>query len=310
MKKRIVLVCCMIFATMLMTGCCFRHEFEEATCKDPQTCIKCGKTVGEPLDHEWKDATCEEPKTCELCGKKKGEAKGHEWEMATCTTPMTCSVCGATEGEAYGHYWNSPNCTEARTCYTCGESDGVTGEHYWLDATCENPQTCYYCGETIGEALSHHWVGDTYVYCDNCYNDLPDDEIDNGFVSWKGAQMMVPEAYVMSDATTDTTGYFVNDSKSEVLMVNTHWNKGWSYDLVVGGYGAKIEEVYDIVEEGEVTYGDNDFYEFKVTHESGAVGYCVIFWREDVFVYIEYVAYDQDTIDRLYHDTMETFHMI
>lgn len=53
------------------------HEWAEANCSSPKTCLKCGKTEGEPLGDE-----------------------GHVWDSATCTEPKTCSRCGATEGKS------------------------------------------------------------------------------------------------------------------------------------------------------------------------------------------------------------------
>ena len=49
------------------------HEWIDATCDAPKTCIGCGLTEGEKLDHVWKDATVDAPKTCEKCGKTEGE---------------------------------------------------------------------------------------------------------------------------------------------------------------------------------------------------------------------------------------------
>lgn len=51
-------------------------------------------------DHDWKSATCIEPQTCQKCGKTKGELGGHSWENATHTSPKTCKVCKLEEGDA------------------------------------------------------------------------------------------------------------------------------------------------------------------------------------------------------------------
>lgn len=79
------------------------HEWAEANCSSPKTCLKCGKTEGEPLGdegHVWDSATCTEPKTCSICGKTEGSALGHKWEDQTYEKPKTCSRCGATEGKS------------------------------------------------------------------------------------------------------------------------------------------------------------------------------------------------------------------
>ena len=98
MKKLItfLLILLVIFA---LSGCCMPHEWEAATCTEPKTCLKCGKTNGKPLGHDWAEATCTEPQTCSRCGETEGKPLGHTWVPATSTEPKTCSVCGETEGE-------------------------------------------------------------------------------------------------------------------------------------------------------------------------------------------------------------------
>lgn len=66
------------------TGCAHKHEFSEATCTQPKTCIECGETEGEPLPHTFKDATCTEPKTCTVCEFTEGEALGHDVSIGRC----------------------------------------------------------------------------------------------------------------------------------------------------------------------------------------------------------------------------------
>lgn len=67
--------------------------------------------------HEYADATCTAPKTCVKCGATSGEANGHDFADATCTAPKTCKVCGATEGEAAAHDFKDGKCT------VCGAAD-------------------------------------------------------------------------------------------------------------------------------------------------------------------------------------------
>lgn len=79
------------------------HEWADANCTSPKTCLKCGKTEGEPPGdegHVWDSATCTKPKTCSICGKTEGSALGHKWEDQTYEKPKTCSRCGATEGKS------------------------------------------------------------------------------------------------------------------------------------------------------------------------------------------------------------------
>lgn len=127
-----------------------RHEWADATCTEPMTCVECGATKGEALGHAWVKATCTEPRTCSVCGKTEGEPNGHEWRDATCTKPRTCSVCSETEGEPNGHKWEEATCTEAKTCSVCGDTEGDPLGHDWADATYDAPMTCKRCGETLG----------------------------------------------------------------------------------------------------------------------------------------------------------------
>lgn len=79
---------------------------------------------GNEHEHEWKDATCTTPKTCVTCDETEGEALGHTWTEATCDTPKTCSVCGETEGEALGHTLTEANYQKAPVCEVCGVTVG------------------------------------------------------------------------------------------------------------------------------------------------------------------------------------------
>ncbi|MDO5444427.1 MAG: peptidylprolyl isomerase [Eubacteriales bacterium] len=167
MKKILAVVLVLVMAFMLC-GCCLKHEFAPATCTEPETCTKCGKTQGEALGHKWQDADCTEPKTCSVCGETEGEALGHDWTEATCTEPKTCTVCGATEGEALGHDWAEATCTEPKTCTVCGATEGEEAGHEWAEATCTEPKTCTVCGATEGEASGHEWAEATCTEPKTC----------------------------------------------------------------------------------------------------------------------------------------------
>lgn len=101
--KRFTAILCVILMLLAMTGCGCKHEWAEATCTTPETCVKCGATQGEAKGHEWQEATCTKPETCAACGETQGEAKGHDaaWAVAdtniikaTRTMKLTCAVCG------------------------------------------------------------------------------------------------------------------------------------------------------------------------------------------------------------------------
>lgn len=98
MRKIMILLLAAV-CLVSMTGCICFHDWVEADCVNPKTCLSCEKTEGEPLGHSWQEATCEAPKTCATCGETEGEALGHDWQEATTEAPKTCSRCALTEGE-------------------------------------------------------------------------------------------------------------------------------------------------------------------------------------------------------------------
>ena len=96
----------------------------EATCTtDGLKYIKClrgedilAEEVIPATGHDWKDATCLDPKTCLTCGATDGEAKGHTPSAAaTCTTAQTCTECHAVIIPALGHNYVND------VCDRCGE---------------------------------------------------------------------------------------------------------------------------------------------------------------------------------------------
>ena len=72
-----LLLCITLVISLCYCAC--RHEWQEATCTEPKTCIKCGETEGEPAGHKWEEATVDRPKNCSVCGLTEGEPK----EMST-----------------------------------------------------------------------------------------------------------------------------------------------------------------------------------------------------------------------------------
>ena len=77
MKKSLVTMVSVLIL-LALTGCCFSHDWELATCTSPMTCRKCGKTDGEAMGHfpgDWevvREATFSAPglkqRICFVCG--------------------------------------------------------------------------------------------------------------------------------------------------------------------------------------------------------------------------------------------------
>jgi len=155
MKRRIGFVLVTLLFAAILSGCQMlcRHNWQEATCEEPEICARCGKTQGEALGHRWESATCETPKTCSQCGKTRGLEKGHRWQAATCTQPQYCPVCHKTEGVPAEHAWQAATCESPKTCTLCALTEGEPLAHQWQPATTEAPKTCRLCQKTEGFPL-------------------------------------------------------------------------------------------------------------------------------------------------------------
>jgi len=119
----IVVLATIVLTTIVLLVPC-NHEWIDASCETPATCLKCAATAGNAVGHRWKEASCSTAKTCSVCGKVDGEILGHAWNDATCTSPKICSLCGATEGEPLGHTWTEATYSAPKTCTVCSATEG------------------------------------------------------------------------------------------------------------------------------------------------------------------------------------------
>lgn len=125
-NKRPIWIAAIIIVILLISIGKFRnhvHEWTEATCTSPRTCLKCKDTEGVALGHQWKSATCTQPETCVRCGMTQGELAEHKWLAATYEAPETCQVCGTTQGEPLkisyiGGHWESVKIKTSSSVYT------------------------------------------------------------------------------------------------------------------------------------------------------------------------------------------------
>ncbi len=118
---------------------------------------------GDEHVHNYSEATCIEPKTCIECGATSGSPARHNYAPATCTTPKTCFDCGHTIGVPKNHNYDAASCLSSRTCKDCGYTDGSTREHKYSEATCTTPKTCKVCGDKIGSAKGHNIIESVLV---------------------------------------------------------------------------------------------------------------------------------------------------
>ena len=110
--------------------------------------------VGCNCNHQWSEASCTEPRTCVLCDLAEEAALGHEWAEVSCETPKTCTRCALTEGEALGHQWSRANCVSGQTCSNCQTIVGDIGHHIDVEAigSSKGGELWYICA--CGEELT------------------------------------------------------------------------------------------------------------------------------------------------------------
>ena len=254
---------CEIYAfaiCFMLTGCHLRHDWQEATCTEPRTCLTGGETEGKALGHTWLSATCTEPKTCSVCGETKGEALGHDYLEANYQQPATCQYCGETEGEPLEADFekNGYICdVELDTPYSyttlCGNDSGfiqytTTGTVTFTDYSIISPDETY-------EALDgYEWLTLTLNFT---FND------DNAREYGLSAHGEFTDYYDMQgfrnswddDSKTFTVNYNGEDYTECMCLweqVSSGWSfKGFTYQLI---FHARIPEGYD----GFVIYADTN----------------------------------------------------
>ncbi len=161
---------------------CKNHQWLDANCSHPKTCLSCGTTEGTKINNEHAYAKNGEDYSCVYCGVEAPdgafECTVHQWLDANCTNPKTCMHCGATEGSkiANAHAW-----AESGDWYACVFCDAMAPEdscesHQWLNANCTYAKTCMKCGEQEGaklaDAHAYKKSGDWYA-CAFCNEEAP-----------------------------------------------------------------------------------------------------------------------------------------
>ena len=122
--------------------------------------------------HEWVEATCDAPKTCLLCQEVEGEALEHDWSIATCVEPSKCSLCGETLGEPMGHIvMNEPVIAVEPTLdelgelhYMCSRCDGVakTEVAFYYDITADELKLYNNVLNTFNSLKTIHLVPESF----------------------------------------------------------------------------------------------------------------------------------------------------
>lgn len=224
MKKLLVFMT-LIIALLLCLTACHSHKYGEWTTTKAPSCEQDGEqerscSCGEietrtimPTGHDWNDATCIAPKTCVDCKATEGSANGHnfgDWEITTIPTcvdkgemAQVCNACGFEEKSFVNPIpTNHKPATDASVSSTCTESGLTEGSHCSLcsvvikaqepipakghekeivpgyDSTCTkmgltDGEECAVCGVTLLEQkeipLKSHAYDDEYDgTCNNC----------------------------------------------------------------------------------------------------------------------------------------------
>lgn len=92
-------------------------------------------------EHEWQPATCTEPETCSVCGKTRGDAAGHDWSVWQQELAPSCVA----PGRLIRYCLTDPSHTETQ------EIPMV--DHQYAEATYDAPRTCVFCGAQTGSSL-------------------------------------------------------------------------------------------------------------------------------------------------------------
>lgn len=124
MIKRVLVLALTLACALSLSACLCSHEWSEAVCDAPSTCVNCGKTDGEALGHIWTEASCTEARQCSRCGASEGAPLGHNWVEADCTKAAICSRCALVEGDALGHDWQAATTEAPKTCSRCALTEG------------------------------------------------------------------------------------------------------------------------------------------------------------------------------------------
>ncbi len=216
----------------------------------------CFMLTGCCMSHEWKEATCTEPKTCTKCGKTEGESLGHTWVDATCAEAKHCSICGETEGEPLAHTWVDATCTEAKHCSVCGEAEGEPLTHTLTKANYQQPATCKVCGETVGEPLIPDFVkhnvkgqfmelGKTYDYVTVCNQD-------SNFKTVGQTTVTDYQTFASDDTHDAKEGYEWKTVSMQLVFSDENAHE---YGASIGGL---FEDYYDIIgHDDSMVYEDN-----------------------------------------------------
>ena len=114
------------------------HEYSEATCKVPKTCVYCGVTTGGTIDHIYSNATCTAPPTCIMCGLENGSVNpdNHttdetQWGIVSSNRryhALVYKCCGAIQSNEELHKDSMENGVCSKCSYVCEHLSVTNGK--------------------------------------------------------------------------------------------------------------------------------------------------------------------------------------
>lgn len=133
-----------------------KHTFEKWTyiantgqCLGHSQCVRCNKTIGQPIDHEWSDweystaGSCVQYCQCLRCGQLNTRQADHEWgdwkymAIGSCEQSRQCLRCGQQGVRRTLHDWgpwindDGRSCSPQHTCKRCAKSERGEAQHQW-----------------------------------------------------------------------------------------------------------------------------------------------------------------------------------
>lgn len=248
MKRRVLAVVAIAVMAFGLTGCCISHDWQDATCTQPQTCSKCGKTTGEPLGHEEQgEANYQSGPICSRCGEELGdklqgdfESRGYVIsELGTNVPYITVTQNGyETIGEVA--------LTECEVSETGPHGESVEG-YEWLHTTL---YFRFMDESAKNDGVKWHVSAEDYYTCkqhDDSLTILMDDPENN---------------YIFKQYTVNYNGVDYDQCTYSSQFVNNGWGEdeaytaSYTYDFCVPvGYDGTVIAVYS----GATTWEDGQY---------------------------------------------------
>lgn len=236
MKKKVFVLAALLSMTML-TGCCIKHDWQEATCEAPKTCAKCGETEGEALGHVSSGvANYQDAEVCEVCGKVLTEALVADFET------YGLALNGSTEGTAFTTVTKNDKETTGLVFFTTDDatSTGPNGEavdgYEWIHAT-----TNFRFNDEAAQVDGARWHTTTEDYYTISLHD------ESTVILWENEEeQSISKQYTVNYKGTDydqcvSISKFTADGWSDDGVYSAHYDY---YFCVPVGYDGTVIGVY------------------------------------------------------------------